>query len=84
MHGSILLIGNITVGPRLLAPVRLGNVLTVSLPTTRGRAYFLQSKNLLSDPNWTFISAIVGDGSVRTLTDPAPSGSCRFYRVRQQ
>jgi autotransporter-associated beta strand protein len=83
-YNSMILLGQNSAGPRLLTPSRQGNALTVSMPTIRGKAYFLQSKASLTETNWTLLSGAVGNGGVKALRDPSPGASCRFYRVRQQ
>jgi hypothetical protein len=65
-------------------PVSQGNVFTVSVPTVRGRAYFLEFKDSLAAPKWTMRPPLPGDGSTRQLTDPFATPARRFYRVRQQ
>jgi alpha-tubulin suppressor-like RCC1 family protein len=56
---------------------------SVSLPTVRGHSYRLEFKELLAATSWTMLPPVPGDGAVKTLTDPAPFGSQRFYRVRR-
>ena len=54
------------------------------VPTIAGKAYFLQYRTSLTDTGWKTASGIVGDGSVRALTDSILNAPSRFYRVRQQ
>ena len=61
-----------------------GDVFSVALPTIAGKAYFLLYKGLLTDPDWTSVSAIVGDGHTRTLSVRPANGGQGFYRVQQQ
>ena len=69
--------------PRLIpCSVSTGRAFSVSLPTVRGKTYYLEFKLSLSAPEWTTLSAVFGDGTVKILTDldaPAPQ---RFYQVR--
>jgi hypothetical protein len=81
---SLALMGRQPSGPRLNNPVRTGHLVSVSVPTLRGKAYFLQYKDHLTDPVWFSSGPILGNGALRTLTDPAVDPPCRFYRVRQQ
>jgi hypothetical protein len=79
------LIGN---GPPMLhAPLtnlmRDANGFRVSLPTQSGRAYRLEYKKSLMDAAWTALPLVAGNGGTTTLTDPTPTDSQRFYRVRQ-
>jgi len=81
---SLELIGRRPPGLKLGNPLQHGAAFTLSLPTVMGRAYFLQYKGSVTDTNWVPLSGIVGDGGVKTLTDPAATTAHRFYRVRQQ
>jgi hypothetical protein len=60
------------------------NVFTISVPTVRGRAYFLEYKDSLADPRWMMRQPVPGDGTIRQLADPSATTAQRFYRVRQQ
>jgi hypothetical protein len=71
--------------------VRLGNPqldptgFRVSFPSEQGRAYTLETSNRLDMPgSWTTADTATGDGQPIELTDPAPSGDVRFYRVRAE
>ena len=67
----------------LTAPVvRLGTF-QAALRTRSGRAYTLQYKNSLLDPNWTALPLVAGNGGLLTLADPAAPNAQRFYRVRE-
>ena len=58
----------------------MGNVFSVSFVSESGVNYTLQYKNTLADPTWTSGSSVVGDNTVKTLTDTS-SQQTRFYRV---
>jgi hypothetical protein len=65
----------------LLPPVQIieSNVL-VSFPTLYGLNYQVEYKNDLTDPSWTTLgSPVAGDGTVKTVVEPA--GTRRFYRL---
>jgi hypothetical protein len=71
--------------------VRLGNLqldptgFRVSFPSESGRAYTLETSDRLDTPgSWTTADTATGDGQPIELTDPAPSGDVRFYRVRTE
>ena len=81
---SLALIGLRPPRPLLGNPVHNGAAFSLSVPTVRGKTYFLQYKNSLSDTGWLSVSVIAGDGGVRTLADPTAGAAHRFYRVRQQ
>ena len=60
---------------------------TVIFQSSANRKYTLYSTINLTSGEWTEVasqSAITGNGGVDTLTDPAPTGSPRFYRVGVQ
>ncbi len=82
-YHSIALLDQFPVGPQIFTPIWQANVLNIPLPTVAGKVYFLLSKNNLTDPEWSFISGIVGNGSVRSITDPAAGVPNRFYRIQQ-
>jgi hypothetical protein len=54
----------------------------LTLPTADGKKYFLEYTDQLPGTNWTAMPAVVGDGTVKTLIDPAAAVPQRFYRVR--
>jgi alpha-tubulin suppressor-like RCC1 family protein len=61
-----------------------GGQITISLLSANGRTYCLEYK-----PSWaagwnTILPCVAGTGRWITLTDPAPSGAQRFYRVKVQ
>lgn len=82
---NLALVGD---GPPVLGglpvnPVWSGNAFSVSLISQNNRVYRLESKDRLSDNNWIGLPLVAGTGGTLTLTDPAATGSQRFYRVRQ-
>jgi len=80
----LALTGTPNPAPQLSAPEVNGNQLTLTLPTARGRVYYLRYKNSLKDIHWTLLPPLPGDGTVRILTDPAATAPTRFYHVLQQ
>jgi len=54
---------------------------TVSIPTQAGATYTLYYKNSLSDPNWSYLTIVAGDGTTKTYTDTSATGAHRYYRV---
>lgn len=72
------------VAPQLFSPGLTGNTFAVSLATSRGKNYFLEFKNSLTEVIWTALPPVAGDGSVRMLTDSTATGSQRIYRVRME
>jgi hypothetical protein len=71
--------------PRLLPSyLPASGQLGVSVPTVRGRAYFLETKHSLSEAEWVPLFVVFGDGTLKLFTDPAATAPQRFYRVRVQ
>lgn len=66
----------------LFGPFVSRNGFELSIPTVTNHLFYLEFKNSLDEPQWQPISAIAGDGSWKSFTDPAPPASQRFYRVR--
>jgi hypothetical protein len=67
----------------LLQPSLRDGVFQAAIPTSNGNAYRLQFKNSLQETNWSDLSVVQGDGSVKLLKDPAPPlMPQRFYRLR--
>ena len=60
------------------------NGFSLQIPTVRGRTYYLQYRDSLTDPDWCLLPPVPGDGSVKTLHDPTVAASQRFYRVWQK
>jgi len=67
----------------LADPRRSDASFSVSLPSGSGRVYALEFKDSLTDPNWTALPLLAGNGGLLTLTDSSATGLQRFYRVRQ-
>jgi len=59
-----------------------GNEFYISVLTADGRLYSLEYKDNLSDPSWTPVTDMDGDGAVRVLIGPIATDTQRFYRVR--
>ncbi|HLH52769.1 MAG TPA: hypothetical protein VKY92_04055 [Verrucomicrobiae bacterium] len=66
-------------GIKLMATHSAGhNVL--SLPTQPGVIYRVFYRNDLGSGNWALLTTVLGDGTVKTVTDPA-TATARFYKV---
>jgi hypothetical protein len=48
-----------------------------------GKRYALEWKGSLTATNWVALPSAYGTGANQFLLDPAASGPCRFYRLRQ-
>jgi len=73
----VRLLGDLTANQ----PHLVGGTFTVTAYTVVGKTYTLQYKNALSDPNWTSLPAVSGNGSEMTLTDPSATTTARSYRI---
>jgi hypothetical protein len=71
-------------GLHISAAISGGNVV-ISFPTVSGHTYQVLYKNQLTDATWTTLpgGAVSGDGSVKSVSDPATRSS-RFYRAQVQ
>jgi hypothetical protein len=58
-------------------------VFSFSVATQNGKTYTLEFKNGLSDPAWAPLYSILGDGTIRTLSDTNAATAQRFYRINQ-
>jgi hypothetical protein len=70
--------------PILLVPRHTGSTFSVDVATTSGFTYYLEYRTNLTTGIWTAATQASGDGTVKTLTDSAASGSQRLYHVRVQ
>src|SRR5579859_1110649 len=73
------------VGPfSISASVSAGTV-SIKFPTVSGHSYTVLYSTSLNPTSWTTLSSgIVGDGTVKTVTDSTTGGAQRFYRVEAQ
>jgi hypothetical protein len=60
-----------------------GANVSISFPTSNGSSYGLKYKTALGDAAWQPLSTVIGDGTTKTVTDPA-SALQRFYRIEIQ
>lgn len=58
-------------------------VFSAAFNTQTGATYDVQYKDDLSTANWSMLTTITGDGSVKPFNDPGPvpASGARFYRV---
>ncbi len=70
--------------PLLMSPSLSHGTFIVSVMTVNGKSYFLEAKSSLEDSNWVSFPAVLGDGTIKTLTDPAATSSHKCYRARVQ
>jgi hypothetical protein len=61
-----------------------GNQFTFHFPTTTGFTNIVEYTDSLNPPNWQPLATVIGDGTVKSATDPLATNAHRFYRVRFQ
>jgi hypothetical protein len=66
-----------------LKPILSGGMFSFSFDTTAGLSYLVQESDSLDPSNWQTLEQIAGDGSTKTISDPATEAQ-RFYRVLVQ
>jgi hypothetical protein len=79
--GSVTVVGP---GAVVSNPGYAKGAFRLSVPTEQGRSYILEFTDTLAPANWTALPAVVGDGTVNILVDPAATNHQRFYRVHIQ
>ncbi|HEV2395151.1 MAG TPA: hypothetical protein VG146_22600 [Verrucomicrobiae bacterium] len=57
-----------------------GSSVLVSVPTLAGVTYRVFYRNDLSSGNWTLLTTLLGDGTVKSITDSSTAAQ-RFYKV---
>ena len=60
-----------------------GSNIQLSFATLYGPTYQVLYKTNLTDANWTLLTTVTGDGTVKTVADPMSAGR-RFYIVNTQ
>lgn len=65
----------------MLKPQYSSQRFQVAIPSQCGRVYRLEYKTSLSDPSWTPLPLVAGQGKNLTLEDATAPKSGRFYRV---
>src|SRR5262249_34682128 len=68
-----------TSGIKVTAARSGGNVV-LSFPSQNGVNYRVFYRTDVVNSNWTLLTTVAGNGSVKSVTDPA-SGAPRFYKV---
>ncbi len=63
-----------------LTAVRSGNNVVVSFPTQSGAIYRVFYRNNFSTGNWSLLTSVLGDGTTKSVSDPATAAG-RFYKV---
>jgi hypothetical protein len=77
---NFLMLAPVLQGP-VLTVTPSGNSIVISFQSEVGLTYQMQYKNNLTDATWTSLgSAIAGDGTIKSVSDPN-NGNRRFYRA---
>lgn len=63
---------------------RINSTFHVSVQTVAMKTYYLQSTASLSNPVWSSLTSVPGDGSVKELVDTNSISPQAFYRVKAQ
>ena len=58
-----------------------GSNVVVSFPSQAGSNYRVFYRTNLSTGNWTLLNAVLGDGTVKSVTDSSAASNQRFYKV---
>ena len=64
-----------------LSAARAGGNVVVSFPTQAGSSYRAFYRTNLMTGNWTLLNTVLGDGTVKSVTDPSAPSNQRFYKV---
>ncbi len=80
--------GNVNANYLMLVPAQgisisataSGGNTVISFSTAAGLSYRVLYTSSLSSPNWVVLATVPGDGTVKSVSDPA-TGSQRFYKV---
>ena len=67
----------------IVNPRRSGASFVVSVQTTVGKTYYLESTPSLTAPVWTTVTSVAGNGLLQDMTDSSPATQ-KFYRIRAQ
>jgi hypothetical protein len=59
---------------------RSANNVVISFPTQAGVIYRVLYRDNLTAGNWSLLTSVVGDGTIKPVSDPAISTG-RFYKV---
>ena len=78
---AISLEGSLLPPLRILNPHQVSGSLIFEFSTETGQTYTVEYADTLPSNNWQTLTTLTGDGTIKTVSDPASLPS-RFYRVR--
>jgi alpha-tubulin suppressor-like RCC1 family protein len=64
-------------------PTHTTNRFSVQIASQNGRVYAMEYKDALTDPAWSALPLVAGNGEILTIIDPTAAGGQRYYRVRR-
>lgn len=64
-----------------LSATKSGNNVNITFPTVAGSYYRVFYRTDLTAGNWTLLNTVLGDGTVKFVTDSGSGGNQRFYTV---
>ncbi|HXR05288.1 MAG TPA: hypothetical protein VN836_11330 [Verrucomicrobiae bacterium] len=64
-----------------LSATRAGNNININFPTVAGSNYRAFYTTDLTTGNWTLLNTVLGDGTVKFVSDSSAAGNQRFYKV---
>lgn len=71
----------VSVAPINLKATRAANQINLSFPTQQGSNYRVFYRTNLVAGNWTLLTSLLGDGTVKSVTDSTIGANQRFYEV---
>jgi hypothetical protein len=63
-----------------ISAAKIGAAVQVSFPTQTGVLYRVFYRTDLTGGNWSLLTTVLGDGSAKTVSDPAPDLQ-RYYKI---
>lgn len=70
--------------PSLLSPTLSSDGFIFSFNTVNGKNYVIEYKDDLTDPLWQTLQTILGDGTLKIVTNATAVPAQRFYRLTSQ
>jgi hypothetical protein len=68
----------------MLNPRYTNPTFRASVQTVAAKTYFLESSPSLNPSNWSAVTSVPGDGTVKDLVDSNATAPTQFYRIRSQ
>jgi hypothetical protein len=84
---ALTISSSVVTPPGLVGPIFGAGTFSLKVVSVTGHTYILQTNpNIENQAGWTDITAstTAGTGGTLTLSDPAPTGARRFYRLKIQ